>query len=106
MFAVPFALSLGVSAHANADTPMTAGVVMEKMNSRERFFHISGIVDGFAYARFVKDNRREDGMKCIYDWFYGGSGSTALKIEDAFEKYREYPPSVIVWTLLKKQCGE
>lgn len=88
-----------------ADTPLTAGVVLEKMNSDERFGYIAGIVTGFAYARFQKDGKDETGMTCLSDWFYG-SGETAFLIEQAFEKYPDYPPAVIVWTLARKECGE
>jgi len=110
LFAIPFALSLGVSATASADTPMTAGVVAGKMNSQQKYAYLAGIVEGLAYARFIKDNKREDGMKCIYEWFYGAGADdsvrTTTKAYEAFEKYPDYPPGVIVWTLLKKQCGE
>lgn len=51
-------------------TDLTAGVVMEKMTSEQRPSYIAGVVERLAYARYAKDGKADQGMKCIYQWFY------------------------------------
>jgi hypothetical protein len=94
------------SSEAMADSKMTAGTIMAKMSSEQRFSYVSGMVDAFAYARFMADGKKEDGLKCIYAWFYSGTGEGMLQVVQAFERYPEYPPGPVVWALLKKTCGE
>ena len=103
-------VTVGSAAHVCAKTPMTAGVVLEKMPANELSAYISGIVEGLAYARFRKDTvaagvRNEDGMKCIRDWYYA-TPDRVLDIEAAFRRYEKYPPWVVMAVLIKKECGE
>lgn len=96
---------------ARADTPMTAGVIMEKMEARERGGYFIGIIEGFAYARFRKDSAEagskvETGMQCIYDFFYADVKAGIQRIEAAFRNYPEHMPSTLIAALLKKECGE
>ena len=73
------------------------------MNADERFLYISGVIDGTAYARFLRDGKQEAGMKCINDWFY--RDKTAMqRIYAAFDRYPDYPPSAIVAVLANSQC--
>ena len=104
-------LSVVLGVHPAQATTMTAGVVLEKMKSEELFAYINGIVEGMAYARFRKDtlaagHKVETGMKCIYDWYYSGDGRTHLGIEDSFRANADHMPSVIIATLIKRECGE
>lgn len=97
--------------HPSYAQDMTAGVIMEKMEPKERFAYVSGIVTGMAYARFRKDtiaagSKDERGMICIHRWFSKGDGSTYAMLENTFKENGNYTPSVIVATLLKKECGE
>lgn len=83
----------------------TAGSIMEKMNADERFLYINGVVDGTAYARFLRDGKQEAGMKCINDWFY--HDKTAMpKIYAAFARYPSYPPNVVISVVANNQCGD
>jgi len=96
---------------ANDNTPMTAGVVMERMEVRERYGYIAGIVEGLAYARFRKDtlaagSKDERGMQCIYDWFYADKEAMFVRIGQAFTKYPEHFPSTLIAVMVKKECGE
>lgn len=96
---------------AYADTPMTAGVIMDKMKAGERAVYVVGMLDGLAYARFRKDSaaagsKVETGMTCIYNWFYKDSTAAMDRIEAAFRNYAEQMPSVVVAAILKKECGE
>ena len=78
---------------------------MERMNANERFLYISGVIDGTAHARFLRDGKQEAGMKCIIDWFY--QDKTAMeRIYAAFANYPNYPPAPIVAVIANKQCGD
>lgn len=109
--AAGFLLSLGIAAPANADTAMTAGVVMKEMPVRERSAYVMGIVEGLAYARFRQDtvaagSKTETGSACIYDWFYKDASASFDRIEAAFKKYPEHFPSTLLVAMIKKECGE
>ena len=92
-------------------TDFTAGVIMEKMDAKERFPYVAGVVEGLAYARYRRDNENVDGdkksvegMKCIYDWFYEKKGTIDL-IYTSFGRYPSYSPGVIIGNLVRKDCG-
>lgn len=96
---------------AAADTPMTAGVIMEKMPANERGAYLVGLVEGFAYSRFKKDSaavgsKTETGMKCIFDVLYADKRAGIARIEAAFRTYPDHLPSVVLGAILKKECGE
>lgn len=108
--AVAGAMAIAGAQHARADTPMTAGVVLEKMPSNELVVFVAGIVEGLAYARFRQDTKvagknDERGMNCIRNWYHG-SDQIILKIQSTFKKYDKYPPWVVVAAMVKKECGE
>lgn len=90
-------------------TDFTAGAVMNRMKSEERLPYIAGVIEGLAYARYMRDGKKTQGMMCIYDWFYKGkdgksSDDNITLIYAAFGKYPDYPPGVIVETLAEKAC--
>lgn len=97
---------------AHADTPMTAGVVLEKMGAGERYTYYFGLVQGLAYARFRKDtianNNQNDqrGMDCISSWFDDGGVERTLQIDKTLEKYPDHAPAVIINAMVRKECGE
>ena len=97
-------ITLGFSTTAPAQTTMTAGVIMEKMPQADRYPFVAGIIEGLAYARYVKDGKQTDGMGCIYDWFYKKQG----RIQDvyqAFSRFKEHMPGAIVAAMVAKECG-
>lgn len=83
---------------------MTAGVIMEKMPQADRYPFVAGIIEGLAYARYVKDGKKTDGMGCIYDWFYKNKGRIQ-DIYQAFDRFKEHLPGTIVATMVAKECG-
>lgn len=105
-------LALTCANIARADTPMTAGLVLEKMAAGERYTYYFGIVQGLAYARFLKDtiandNRKDQrGMDCIQNWFHDESGQRSLSIELNMKKYPEFSVPVLINAMIKKECGE
>lgn len=90
---------------------MTAGVVLEKMEPKQLFSYVYGIVEGLAYARFRQDSaaaghKDETGMKCIYDWYLPDQGSALEQVKAAFSKYSDYSPPVVIAAIIRKECGE
>lgn len=77
---------------------------MEKMEAKERYAFVAGIVEGLAMARYMSDGKKPEGMKCIYDWFYENP-ETIRTVYAAFEKYPDYPPGTVVDVLTRKTCG-
>lgn len=85
----------------------TAGVIMQRMSAQERVTYINGVVDGLAYARYLRDGKKKAvGMKCIFDWYYPSTKDKdpILVILDAFDKYPDYPPAAIIEVLAEKAC--
>lgn len=97
---------------AQADTALTAGVILEKMSAEDRFTYYTGIIHGLAYARFRKDSIANDnqkdqrGMECIENWFFDGGAESALRIDSTLKKYPKYTVVVILSAMVKKRCGE
>lgn len=83
---------------------MTAGVVMEKMEGRERYTYVAGIVEGLAHARFVKDQKDPKGRACIHSWFYDEK-DTIQKIYEGFQRYPGVLPGAVVGALAATKCG-
>lgn len=83
---------------------MTAGVIMEKIEGRECYAYVAGVVEGIAHGRFVKDNKETAGRACIYAWFYDDK-ATVQKIYEAFQKYPNALPGAVVGALAATKCG-
>ena len=89
---------------------VTAGKVLEELESNEFVWFIGGIVEGLAYARFRKDTieageRVVTGSDCIRDWFHGNN-EIILTITSTFKEYSDYTPWVVVAAMVKQECGE
>lgn len=97
----------GVSIPQNASAEeMNAGVVLEKMTVSERVSHIAGVIEGLAYARWLKDKPDAAGSQCIYDWYYDGGEVVARKIHTWFEHHADKPVGALLYVLIKQECGE
>ncbi len=77
---------------------------MEKMDAKERTAFLAGVIEGLAYARYTKDGKNTDGMKCIYSWFYEKEG-TGAKIYAAFDRFHDYQPGAVLAAMVEKECG-
>ena len=95
---------VGVSSSAFGQTELTTGVVMERMDPNDRAAYIAGIVEGLAYARFLRDGRQTAGMACINNWFYGHDGAID-QVYVAFGQFPDYPPGAVLSVLLDQVCG-
>lgn len=91
--------------HATA-RDLNAGFILD-MPTKERFAYIGGVVEGLAYARFLRDRPDETGMKCVNDWYYEGDDvKTWKRIEQWFNRHRDKPVGPLIHVLIKKECGE
>lgn len=82
----------------------TAGSVMKEMDGGERYTYVTGIVEGIAHARYIRDGKQTAGRECIYDWFYKDE-TTRRKIFEAFERYPASLPGQVVGALAAVKCG-
>jgi len=101
------AVCLASLAFAPSQAPaqgMTAGVIMEKMPQNERVPFVAGIIEGLAYARYVRDGKQTAGMGCIYDWFYKKQ-DRIQDIYQAFNRFKDHTPGAIVAVMVAKECG-
>lgn len=99
---VALPMLLGVNA-AHAEQ-LNAGAIETHLDAANRYAFMSGVVEGLAYARYVKDGKQPDGMACIYRWFY--ADGTAPKVEEAFKKFPDYMPGPIILAMTQQACGE
>lgn len=68
-------LGMGLALIAVDDAgAQTAGDILEKTSPDHQLGYINGVVEGLAYARFLRDRPNETGMRCIYDWYLNGDG--------------------------------
>lgn len=95
-----------IASSAGSAAALTADDVMNKMSEDQRFGYISGIVDGLAFARWQQDKPDNAGTQCIYDWYYGGDGAAGQQILRQFEARPERHADVLIYALIKGQCGE
>lgn len=89
-------------APANAQ-PMTAKSLSEKMSAGEYTAYVFGMVEGLAYARYIKDGKKPEGRSCIRGWLK--EKDTAQKIDAAFRRYPDSSPADIIGTLVAVKCG-
>jgi len=109
------AVSLPLPANAEPaqkGTPITVGLLQKELPPGEFTTHIWGIVEGLAYARFLRDTEKagrpdEKGMTCIYRWYHGGDTKARFdRMTRAFERYSDRHPTTILYAMIKKECGE
>lgn len=99
---VVFTLFFLVGAHAAV--AITAQDVMGKMDERQRFGYLSGLVDMLAYQAALAGNGER--ANCITDSYYrGGKDKAWPRLYAALEKFGDKRPESIVVLLARKACG-
>lgn len=83
---------------------MTAGSLSKNLSGKEHFAYLAGLVEGLAYARYVKDGKSSAGMACIYDWFYK-KPDTLREIFDTFDRFPDHSPGAVMAAMTQKACG-
>ncbi len=97
-------MSLGSNGHSHAQT---AGDVLTKMESGESASYIAGVIEGLAFARWIKDKPDGTGMKCIYDWKYGeGALDNTKKLQAWLRRNPDQRVGHLAYTLIIQDCGE
>lgn len=92
---------------SNQVVAQTAGDVVNKMEPTHQTGYLAGIVEGLAFARWVKDKPDKTGMKCIYDWYYESDTKTRFnRVRAWLERHPDKPPGALMYVLIKKECGE
>lgn len=87
---------------ANADT-LTASELKQRMNDKEQYFYIQGVVTGFVVTRSAKND--ETGATCIENWFFE-TPRVRDRIYAAFERFGDKAPSAILYAMATKECGK
>ena len=84
----------------------TAGDILEKTSPEHQVGYINGVVEGLAYARFLRDHPDETGMRCIYDWYLKGDGRNQKRIIAWLERHSEQRVGVLMHVLIRQECGD
>lgn len=105
--AIPAGLLTGMMAAGQAASAqdMTAGIVLERMETVELNAYLSGIVEGLAYARYQRDGQNAEGMGCIYRWYYEGGDDMILEIYATFARFPDHLPGAVMAAMTQKACG-
>jgi hypothetical protein len=88
-----------------AESDFTAGKLVNELKPSELYIFVSGVVEGLAHARYLKDGKQTEGMNCILDWFYKDK-ATIDTITKSFKEYSDFSPAGVTAALAKKKCGE
>lgn len=104
--AVPAGLLAGalLGGQAARAEDMTAGSILVNFDSEERLAYLAGVVEGMAYARYVKDGNATAGMGCVYDWFYETPDTTLRDIYATFERFPDHLPGAVMAAMIAKAC--
>ena len=103
--AVVCSIFLAALGSADAARAQTAGDVLDKMPAEQQASYIAGVIEGLAYARFLRDRPDETGMQCIYDWYYGSGAEKWGQIEQWFRRHADKPVGALVHVLTERECG-
>ena len=84
---------------------LNAGFVMNEMTEEQRYGYISGVIEGLAYSRFLRDKPNQDGMNCVYNWYYEGGEGNFRKLDAWLNRHPDKQVGVLLYVLIKKECG-
>ena len=96
---------LGLTAPAQA-RDLNAGFVLNEMNAGEQVAYVSGVIEGLAYARFLRDRPDESGMNCVYDWYGKDKKTRWLLIRKWLARHADKPVGPLLYILIRKECGD
>ncbi len=75
------------------------------MTSDQQVSYIAGIIEGLAYARWLKDGKNSTGMKCILNWHYAKDSKSWTQIEAFFSRHPTRQAAPLLYILTGKECG-
>ena len=96
-------MTFGANKAADA-RQLNAGFLLNEMSADEQIGYVSGVVEGLAYSRFLRERPSESGMQCVYSWYYGEKNRWP-QMKKLFERHADKPVGVLLHVLIKKQCG-
>ena len=101
-----FLMTIFGSPRISHSKTINAGFLLKKMNSDQQVSYITGVVEGLAYSRYLREKPSQKGMKCIYSWYAEGDRVKKWKRIDAwFSRHPDKPIGVLLYVLIKKKCG-
>lgn len=81
---------------------ITARDVMEKMEQKERYGYLTGLVDMMSYQTLLAGDKTR--AECISKAFYSRNDMTT-RILETFSKYPDRAPEGLIVVLMKRECG-
>ena len=87
---------------AHPAAAITARDVMEKMEQKERFSYLTGLIDMMSYQVLLAGDRVR--AECISKAFYSRN-DMSVRILETFSKYPDKAPEGLVAALMKRECG-
>ncbi|MCB1385953.1 MAG: hypothetical protein KDJ29_13915 [Hyphomicrobiales bacterium] len=102
--AVAGAVGLGGMGNAAAQN-LNAGFVLDEMTPGQRISYIQGVMDGLAYSRFLQDRPDTTVYDCIVNWYQTEHESKHRFVMRWLAKHPEKPANVLLYTIVKKECG-
>lgn len=85
---------------------LDARFVLNEMNQDQRVSYVEGIVDGLAYARFLRDRPDETGYLCVINWYQTDSEEKWRLVKKWLARHANKPVPVLMHIMIKKECGE
>lgn len=85
---------------------LDAGYVMKEMTVKERVGYVNGIVDGLAYARFLRDRPDDTSYLCVVNWYGTDTKKKWTLIRTWLKRNPDKPVPVLLHLVIRKACGE
>jgi hypothetical protein len=100
---LPGILAVFFSLSPSAANAITAGDVMDKMESRERHGFIGGAVDMASHLYAVGGNREK--ADCAVNWFFQDKSSLS-EIHGFFNAHKDKDAAGLLSVLINRRCGK
>lgn len=97
------ALLLAAGVAASPVNALTARDVMEKMEDKERFGYLTGLVDMMSYQAVLAGDQPR--AECISNAFFGRKDDAWNDVAVLFARYPDKSPQGLVVVLMNKACG-
>ena len=102
LFGCLTALAVSWVGLSSSATALTAGDVLDKMNSDQSSGYFAGSV-GMA-ALIAGASGKADRADCILNWYYEENG--VEQIIQALDRFKEHEAQPVIYALINQACGE
>ena len=103
LFSAPLAVAVLLAGFAQPAAAITARDVMEKMEQKQRFGYLTGLIDMMSYQVLLAGDRNR--AECISKAYYGKQSDMDAQIFATFSKYPDRAPEALLVVLMKRACG-